>query len=256
VLVVPLLGDARPLGVLVVAGGGRPSAQRRLVCGLEGSAAYGALALRNAALMESVQRLAATDGLTGIANRRAFEGTLERELARATRAAEYVSLVLVDLDHFKALNDSLGHQAGDRVLRDAAAALAAQCREFDTPARYGGEEFAVVLPGCGPEQAQDIAERLRLAVGATSSVTSVTASAGVATFPAHAGDADSLVRAADEALYAAKRAGRDRTSVSVGISPEEQVNALIRRAVRERMRTPDRPVGLPLLDLGRHDPTS
>jgi diguanylate cyclase (GGDEF)-like protein len=256
VLVVPLLGDARPLGVLVVEGGGRPSAQRRLVSGLERSAAYGALALRNAALLESVQRLAATDGLTGIANRRAFEGTLERELARATRAAEDVALVLVDLDHFKALNDSLGHQAGDRVLRDAAAALAAQCREFDTPARYGGEEFAVVLPGCGPEQAQDIAERLRLAVGATSSVTSVTASAGVATFPAHAGDADSLVRAADEALYAAKRAGRDRTSVSVGISPEEQVNALIRRAVRERMRTPDRPDGLPLLDLGRHDPTS
>jgi diguanylate cyclase (GGDEF)-like protein len=256
VIVVPLLGDARPLGVLVVEGGGRPSAQRRLVSGLERSAAYGALALRNAALMESVQRLAATDGLTGIANRRAFEGTLERELARATRAAEYVSLVLVDLDHFKALNDGLGHQAGDRVLRAAATALAAQCREFDTPARYGGEEFAVILPGCGPEQAQDIAERLRLAVGATPSPTPVTASAGVATFPAHAGDADSLVRAADEALYAAKRAGRDRTIVSEGISPEEQVNALIRRAVRERMRAAERPEPLPQLDLRRHDPAS
>jgi diguanylate cyclase (GGDEF)-like protein len=257
VLVVPLLGEARPLGVLVLEGGGRVSAQRRIVSGLERSAAYGALALRNAALMESVQRLAATDGLTGIANRRAFEGTLERELARATRAAEYVSLVLVDLDHFKALNDSLGHQAGDRVLRDAAKALAAECREFDTPARYGGEEFAVVLPGCGPEQAHDIAERLRLAVGAIPSAAGpVTASAGVATFPAHAGDADSLVRAADEALYAAKRAGRDRTSVSVGISPEEQVNALIRRAVRERMRAKERPEQLPLLDLGRGEPTS
>lgn len=256
VLVVPLLGEARPLGALVVEVGGRVSAQRRLVSGLERSAAYGALALRNAALMESVQRLAATDGLTGIANRRAFEGTLERELARATRAAEYVSLVMVDLDHFKALNDSLGHQAGDRVLRDAAAALATQCREFDTPARYGGEEFAVILPGCGPEQAQDIAERLRLAVGATPSPVPVTASAGVATFPSHAGDADSLVRAADDALYAAKRAGRDRTTVSVGIAPEEQVNALIRRAVRERMRAQDRPEALPLLDLERSDPTS
>lgn len=264
VLVVPLLGDARPLGALVVEGGGRASAQRRLVSGLERSAAYGALALRNAALMESVQRLAATDGLTGIANRRAFEGTLERELARATRAAEYVSLVMVDLDHFKALNDSLGHPAGDRVLRDAATALARECREFDTPARYGGEEFAVILPGCGPDQAQDIAERLRLAVSAMPSPTPVTASAGVATFPAHAGDADTLVRAADEALYAAKRAGRDRTSVSVGIAPEEQVNALIRRAVRERMRAQaeqDRDgtellTPTPLFDLGRRDPAS
>ncbi|HUR13530.1 MAG TPA: GGDEF domain-containing protein [Mycobacteriales bacterium] len=238
-IVVPLLAETRPLGALVVEGGGRAPAQRRLVGGLERSAAYGALALRNAALMESVQRLASTDGLTKIANRRAFEGTLERELSRATRAAEYVSLVLIDLDHFKALNDSLGHQAGDEVLRNAAAALACECREFDTAARYGGEEFAVILPGCGPDQAYDIAERLRLAVGRAPSRTTVTASAGVATFPAHAGDTDSLVRAADEALYSAKRGGRDRTAVSAGIAPEEQVNALIRRAVRERLRARD-----------------
>jgi diguanylate cyclase (GGDEF)-like protein len=260
VLVVPLLADTRPLGALVVEGGGRVAAQRRLVGGLERSAAYGALALRNAALMESVLRLAATDGLTGIANRRAFEDTLERELARATRAAEYVSLVMVDLDHFKALNDSLGHQAGDQVLRETATALAGECREFDTPARYGGEEFAVILPGCGPEQAHDIAERLRRAVCTTSRSAPISASAGVATFPAHAGDADSLVRAADEALYAAKRAGRDRTSVSLGIAPEEQVNALIRRAVRERLRARDAQAqeaeGLPLFDTGRRDRTS
>lgn len=264
VMVVPMTADSRPLGALVVEGGGRVQAQRRLVGGLERSAAYGALALRNAALMESVQRLAATDGLTKIANRRAFEDTLERELARATRGAEHVSLVMVDLDHFKSLNDSLGHQAGDEVLRNAAAALACECREFDTPARYGGEEFAVILPGCGPDQAFEIAERLRRAVSAMPSSRPVTASAGAATFPAHAGDAETLVRAADEALYASKRAGRDRTTVSAGIAPEEQVNALIRRAVRERLRARDgqardadgQVLPLPLFEHGRPDPTS
>jgi diguanylate cyclase (GGDEF)-like protein len=238
-LVVPLMADDRPLGALVVEPGGTVRHQRRLITGLERSAAYGALALRNAWLMESVQRLAATDGLTKIANRRAFELTLERELARATRNAEYVSLVMVDIDYFKQLNDTLGHQAGDEVLRKAAARLAHECREFDTPARYGGEEFAIVLPGCGPEQAVEIAERLRLAVGTVVGTTRVTASAGVATFPAHAADAESLVRTADEALYASKRTGRDRTTVSAGIAPEEQVNALIRRAVRERLRARD-----------------
>jgi len=238
-VVLPLMADSRPLAALVLEVGGSSRHQRRLLGGLERAAAYGALALRNASLLESVQHLAATDGLTRIANRRSFEAALERELARATRGAEYVSLVMVDVDHFKALNDNLGHQAGDDVLRTVAAALARECREFDTPARYGGEEFAVILPGCGPEQATEIAERLRQAVCTAVPKTPITASAGVATFPAHAGDAETLVRAADEALYASKRSGRDRTSVSVGIPPEEQVNALIRRAVRERLRLRD-----------------
>jgi two-component system, cell cycle response regulator len=236
VVVVPMGADGRVRSTLVVEVGPRPSQALMMLAGIERSAAYGALALRNAFLMESVQRLAATDGLTRIANRRAFEATLERELARATRTAEHVSLVMVDIDHFKDLNDSLGHQAGDEVLRNAAAALACACREFDTAARYGGEEFAVILPGCDPEQALEAAERLRRAVGEAPMPVRLTASAGVATFPAHAGDAESLVRAADEALYASKRAGRNQTTVSSGIAPEEQVNALIRRAVRERLR--------------------
>jgi diguanylate cyclase (GGDEF)-like protein len=235
-LVVPLTMDARPIGALVVEHGGRPRAQRAVVAGLQRSAAYGALALRNAWLLAGVQRLAATDGLTKIANRRSFELTLEREVSRATRTAEHLSLVMVDIDHFKQLNDSLGHQGGDEVLRNAAASLAMACREFDTAARYGGEEFAVILPGAGPEEAFEVAERLRQAVAAAPNPLPITASAGVATFPAHAGDGDSLVRAADQALYASKRAGRDRTTASAGIPPEEQVHALIRRAVRERLK--------------------
>jgi two-component system cell cycle response regulator len=236
-VVVPLSAEGRPLGALVLEqsdlAGGR--IQRRVVSGLERSASYAALALRNAWLLEQVQRLAATDGLTKIANRRTFEATLEREVARATRSAEHVSLVMIDIDHFKPLNDTHGHQAGDEVLRNVAAALAIECRDFDTPARYGGEEFAVVLPGCGPDEAMGIAERLRQAVSAAPSIVPITASAGVASFPGHAGDADTLVRAADDALYESKRAGRNRTTASQGVPPEAQVDALLRRAVYQRL---------------------
>jgi diguanylate cyclase (GGDEF)-like protein len=145
---------------------------------------------------------------------------------------------MVDIDHFKALNDSHGHQAGDEVLRNVAASLSCECRDFDTPARYGGEEFAIILPGCGPDEALDIAERLRRAVSAAPSVVPITASAGVATYPSHAGDADTLVRAADEALYRSKHAGRNQTSVSAGVPPEAQVDALLRRAVSQRLGRP------------------
>ena len=236
-VVVPLQAEGRPLGAMVLeqaaAEGGR--IQRRVVSGLERSASYAALALRNAWLLEQVQRLAATDGLTKIANRRTFESTLEREVARATRSAEHLSLVMIDIDHFKRLNDEHGHQAGDEVLRNVAAALSCECRDFDTAARYGGEEFAVVLPGCGPDEARVIAERLRQAVAAAPSAVPITASAGVATYPAHAGDADTLVRAADDALYDSKRSGRNRTTVSAGVPPEAQVDALLRRAVTQRL---------------------
>ncbi len=237
-VVVPLSAEGRSLGALVVEAPKDVRIQRRVVTGLERSATYAALALRNAWLLEQVQRLAATDGLTKIANRRTFETTLEREIARATRSAEHLSLVMIDIDHFKALNDNHGHQAGDEVLRNVAAALSCECRDFDTAARYGGEEFAVILPGCGPEEALEIAERLRSSVALVPGTVQVTASAGVATFPAHAGDVDTLVRAADQALYASKAAGRNRTSTSAGVSPEAQVDALVRRAVSQRLGRP------------------
>jgi two-component system, cell cycle response regulator len=236
-VVVPLQAEGRPLGAIILeqspSEGNRIS--RRVVSGLERSASYAALALRNAWLLEQVQRLAATDGLTKIANRRTFESTLEREVARATRSAEHLSLVMIDIDHFKRLNDEHGHQSGDEVLRNVAAALSCECRDFDTPARYGGEEFAIVLPGCGPEEALLIAERLRRAVAVAPGVVPITASAGVATYPGHAGDADTLVRAADDALYESKRAGRNRTTISAGVPPEAQVDAMLRRAVTQRL---------------------
>ena len=235
-LVVPIAAEARPLGALVLElGDAVEDLEAHVVPGLERFASCAALALRNSWLLEQVRRLAATDGLTKIANRRTFESTLEREMARAARSAEPLSLVMLDIDHFKALNDDHGHQAGDEVLRNVAFALACQCRDFDTAARYGGEEFAVVLPGCGAQEAADIAERLRQSVAAAPSVIPLTASAGVATFPEHAADADSLVQAADVALYQSKRTGRDRTTASTGVQPQAEVEALLRQAVLERL---------------------
>lgn len=164
--------------------------------------------------LEQLQKFASTDGLTGIANRRAFDTVLEREVARAARNGSSVSLVMLDIDRFKRLNDAHGHQRGDDVLRTVAAGLAKACREYDTAARYGGDEFAMILPNCSPEEALVAAERLRLAVAEAHLVLRVTVSGGIATFPMDGPDAVELVAAADEALYTSKRTGRDRVTAS------------------------------------------
>ena len=215
-VVVPLSAEGRCIGVLVAEHRMRSGSriERRVVSTLEGFASQTALALRNAWLLESVQDLAATDGLTGIANRRSFERALEQEIARASRTGHPLSLVMIDIDHFKALNDTHGHQVGDQVLRDVAGVIAASCRQFDTAARYGGEEFAVLLPGCDPDTAARTARRLRLSIAELRCAAPVTASLGVASWPADAGDASTLVQCADDALYASKRAGRNRVTVA------------------------------------------
>jgi diguanylate cyclase (GGDEF)-like protein len=158
--------------------------------------------------------MADTDGLTGIANRRSFETMLERELSRAQRNGDQVTLVMLDVDNFKKLNDTHGHQTGDEVLKLVAQSLVINCRGFDTPARYGGEEFAVILPSCSSKESLIAGERLRGGVGQAPTPVPVSASAGAATFPTHAGDAESLIKAADEALYESKRSGRDRLTRS------------------------------------------
>ncbi|MDP9404704.1 MAG: GGDEF domain-containing protein [Actinomycetota bacterium] len=212
VVVIPLVVDGELLGVLAAERAGRPNAHvtRRTVDLLAQFATHATLALRAAALRAEVERLADTDGLTGLANRRVFQLALSRELALAQRRGEPCTLVLLDVDHFKAVNDTYGHQAGDDVLRRVGLALAQAARGTDVPARYGGEEFAVILPACSPVRARAVAERLRVAVVAGAGDVPVTLSAGVATYPHDAGDEVSLVAAADRALYRAKRTGRDR----------------------------------------------
>ena len=212
-VVVPMVAGGAPVGALVLEHGHGEHARirGRVVSAVAKLAAHAALALRNAALLDEVGRLAHTDPLTGLANRRVFEDALAREVARSGRAGEPVSLVLFDIDHFKAVNDSLGHQQGDHVLRTVAQALAVACRDSDLLARYGGEEFAVLLPACAPREAYQVAQRLRAAVAAVEGPVAVTVSAGVAALPTHASTADELLRKADDALYSAKRTGRDRT---------------------------------------------
>lgn len=215
-IVTPLIAEDETIGVLVVEHGGNPATrvEKRVVQMIGQFAAHGALALSNARLLRQVQKMADTDALTGIANRRTFESVLEKELSRAARKGEQVTLMMLDVDHFKSFNDNHGHQAGDEVLQLVARTLAGASRDFDTAARYGGEEFAVVLPSCSPKEAAPVAERLRSLVGDIKTVAAVTASAGVATFPNNANDPASLIKAADEALYESKAAGRNRLTRS------------------------------------------
>jgi diguanylate cyclase (GGDEF)-like protein len=182
--------------------------------------------LRNA--NQRLERLSATDGLTGVANRRNFDETIDLEWRRAHRAAVPLSLVMVDLDCFKDYNDAQGHQAGDEALRAVARTLRETLtRAGDAVARYGGEEFSVLLPGAGAEHAARIAERLReaiegLAIPHAASRVSlvVTASMGVATaFPGDGSAAAQLVEEADRALYLAKHLGRNRVAMGRRLTP-------------------------------------
>ena len=164
-------------------------------------------------------KLATIDPLTGIANRQAVLGRVDEEIARAGRYQRPLSVVMVDLDHFKRLNDTYGHQAGDVVLRHVAGLLAENVRKVDMAGRYGGEEFLLVLPETDPDSAASLAEKLRRIVGGSlvrlpgGELVTVTLSAGVAGGPGDVLGADALVRDADAALYSAKALGRNQIYV-------------------------------------------
>ena len=164
-----------------------------------------------------LRELAVTDGLTGVKNRAAFNARLADAHDLAVRHGHPLSVVLLDVDHFKLFNDTFGHPAGDEVLKTVAAAIAGAVRTTDTVARYGGEEFVIVLPETDYEGAMILAERCRLAVaGATWVQRPVTISVGVSTLTADTRDAAVLVREADEALYLSKRTGRNRVNHGSG----------------------------------------
>jgi diguanylate cyclase (GGDEF)-like protein/PAS domain S-box-containing protein len=174
------------------------------------------LAVVNLRLRDTLRDQSTHDALTGLYNRRYLEETLARELARADRSADAVALLMIDLDHFKRVNDRFGHAAGDRVLQAVADLLRRHLRAGDVLCRYGGEEFAVVMPGAGPDLALERAGVLRRAAHAVDlpgpgpTRGGLSLSVGVAVFPDHARLAADLVRQADDALYEAKRGGRDR----------------------------------------------
>jgi diguanylate cyclase (GGDEF)-like protein len=203
------------LGVLALrkpGGAGVPPDEARLVDSVAGLAA---MAVANARLHQKMVRLSQTDALTGAHNRRSLFARLDQELERSRRFAHGMAVALVDIDRLRAYNDALGHAAGDAVLRSVAGLLSGAVRKVDLVARYGGEEFAIVITGADRASAAATAEKLRAAVDAAalphpaSPAGRVTISVGAAVFPDDGTDLTALVDAADSALYAAKRGGRN-----------------------------------------------
>jgi len=190
-------------------------------------------------LMEAREALrvqATHDALTGLFNRGRVLEILASEIARSERELRPLAVLMVDLDRFKQINDTLGHQAGDAVLREAARRMQAATRQYDAPGRYGGEEFLIVLPGCGAREGYAQAERIREAFAcepfaAGTDSLAVTCSIGVSSRDAcAAGDADRLIREADAALYDAKNRGRNSVVEFIPVQPSAKSLALTKLA--------------------------
>lgn len=215
-LAVPLVAGGRQIGSLRLWLAETPDAEDLKV--LELLAATAAVALQNADLYQETQRLATTDALTGLSNYRHFHELLVLEVQRARRMAYPLGLLIMDLDHFKLVNDRHGHPAGDLALKIVGERLRKRLRSTDVIARIGGEEFAAILPGDGLQEVAVVAEKLRQAIeelppvpdGIDEDSTSVTLSVGGTSLGPDVADAQLLLTCADRALYEAKRNGRNQ----------------------------------------------
>ncbi|RBY94721.1 hypothetical protein DQ244_05455 [Blastococcus sp. TBT05-19] len=216
VVAVPFAIEGQGTGALVFQNDARAGSriEQRRVAVVEQAVAHTATALARVALLEQLQRSALTDGLTGVANRRAFDVALTREIALAGRTDAALAVIILDLDKFKSLNDTYGHLAGDDVLRGVGAALRQCTRQGDLVARYGGEEFVLLLPGATEEDAISAARRVRSVLRGVEGPRTITASLGIARWPVHGATGPELLAAADSALYAAKEGGRDQARVA------------------------------------------
>ncbi len=226
-LCVPLMAHGEALGLMhLQAGpdheGGETQAwmsdARRKLVGTVGDQI--ALSISNLRLRDALRQQSVRDPLTGLFNRRYLEESMELEMRRAVRNSRPLSVLMLDLDHFKRFNDSFGHDAGDTMLREFSTVLKGAVRGGDIACRYGGEEFALILPEASLEVSRARAERLRESVkhmnvhNRGQGLGNVTVSIGIAAFPEHGGDLETLLKAADSALYSAKGAGRDRVEVA------------------------------------------
>ncbi len=213
VLEIPMMARGELLGLLQLFADGEDAASR-----LEGVAHMGAaladgmsLALANIALREKLRNQALRDPLTGLYNRRFMEDTLNRFVRLAEREQRNLSVIMIDLDHFKRINDEHGHAMGDAVLRETASTIISSLRETDVACRYGGEELVVILPDCELDKAAEKAELLRMRIESLSAThnAAVSASLGVASIPHTSHATADLLAAADAALYRAKQSGRN-----------------------------------------------
>ena len=177
-------------------------------------------------LLESVKTQAVTDVLTGLYNRRFFNETLNKEMQRSKRSRHPFTLITLDLDHLKRINDTLGHSAGDAAIAAIGGILLKGARECDIPARFGGEEFALVMPDTDLEGGMVAAERIRSIIAAKKieGVGNITASIGIATYLKHADTIEELLKIVDEAMYSAKENGRNRVEVAkTTLRPEAKI---------------------------------
>ena len=210
---IPLVSFGQTLGVLVLDSSEIGAFNIQDKQPLESVADICATAIQNAHYVERMKQLAYLDGLTGIFNRRFFELRMAEELERARRFGAGMAVIMVDIDHFKRLNDEFGHLIGDEVLRQVSSIFHQQLRKIDVVCRYGGEEFAILLSQTNPVHALTVAEKLRAMVEEwqfPGVPRPVTISAGAASYPDNGTTRDELVKAADAGLYAAKQAGRNQ----------------------------------------------
>jgi two-component system, cell cycle response regulator len=218
----------RGVGALVLEHRGRflrraaPRVSRRAISTAEQAAVQAAMALGRAILTERLRAAASTDGLTGVGNRRHFDATLTATMARAETDGQPFAITLIDLDHFKRLNDEHGHLVGDEALRAAADAITAASDDRSMVARYGGEEFVVIIQDASAGRAVAVAERIRRAIADVTVPVPVTASIGVAFWPAHGRRPGTLLASADAALYEAKATGRNRVLVAAAPAAAER----------------------------------
>jgi len=230
VAIIPLNSGQETFGCLVLLAAEQFSLGRDQVELLHSASKHLALALRNAMLFNEARTQAQFDGLTKLYNRKHFDGRLEEELLRHQRYMHQLSVIMIDLDHFKEINDAYGHQAGDMVLKEMGKMLQDSIRTTDFAARYGGEEFSLLLPQTEQSQAWALAERIRLRIAKRRFTIDnksfrVTASMGIATLqPGSLKPKNQLIREADEALYDAKAAGRNMVVLS---SPQQNEPALM-----------------------------
>lgn len=217
VAIIPLRGDhGVAVGALIAEHPARRGSriERRVLSMIENFASHGSLAIENAFLLAEVKALAITDALTGVANRRHLDNFLDRSCAQVSRGHGTVGLMMIDIDHFKKLNDTYGHQTGDDVLKLVAKTLDRDLRAGDLAARYGGEEFSVVMPGAKGSDVAQAAERIREAIMQLDHEVACTVSIGIAWAPHHGTTREQLTKAADAALYRAKESGRNRVEVA------------------------------------------
>jgi diguanylate cyclase (GGDEF)-like protein len=229
-IAVPMCLGGEIVGVLVVHMRTPRSLERSEVRVLQTLANQAVIAIENAAAYEQTKQLATTDSLTGVANHRELESYLEREVQRAKKAGEPLALIICDVDHFKEINDSVGHPAGDAVLRHLTRRiLVPAVRPKDLVARYGGDEFVLVLRGADSRAALAVAERIRKTVESQAvmldgkAVSNLSVSLGIAVFPRDGDTREGLVQAADQALYVAKRTGRNRVVRNETVAADSQL---------------------------------